>query len=183
MGMSSGGGNRRAISEINVTPLVDVMLVLLIIFMISTPLIVKDTQERLLEMNLPVTRENPTTVDLADTDQLILQIDANLRVALGEELITDCSAAVGITDTAAFVEAAEPCFAEVEQKLGANPRLQEQESLYLLADTTIPYGFVVGAMNRIRRAGVTNVGMVTNPEILAVAGGAGADAPTEETSD
>lgn len=170
MGMGTGGGgNRRAISEINVTPLVDVMLVLLIIFMISTPLIVQDNQERLLEMNLPVTRENPTTVDLNDTEKLILQIDANLRIALGDEVITDCSAAFGITDPAAFVVATEPCFEEVERKLGNNPRLQEQESLYLLADTTIPYGFVVGAMNRIRRAGVTNVGMVTNPEFLQAA--------------
>ena len=47
--------------------------------------------------------------------------------------------------------------------------------LYLLADTTIPYGFVVGAMNRIRQAGVTNVGMVTNPELLTT----GAPPPTE----
>ena len=49
MGMSVGpGGKRKAMSEINVTPLVDVMLVLLIIFMVSAPLIVKDEQERLL---------------------------------------------------------------------------------------------------------------------------------------
>lgn len=168
MGMSTGGGSRRAISEINVTPLVDVMLVLLIIFMISTPLIVQDDSERLIEMNLPVTQDNPTTVDLANTEQLILQINADLQVYLGETLLTDCSAArPAATDPRAFAAAAEPCFVELQEKLGANPRLQANESLYLLADTTIPYGFVVGSMNRIRLAGVTNVGMVTNPEFLA----------------
>ena len=122
MGMGTGGGRRRAISEINVTPLVDVMLVLLIIFMISTPLIVKDDSERLIEMNLPVTRDNPTTVDLANTEQLILQIDASLRVVLGETLLTDCSAALpSANDPSAFAAAAEPCFVELQQKLGQNP--------------------------------------------------------------
>ncbi|MFT4705139.1 MAG: biopolymer transport protein TolR [Bradymonadia bacterium] len=178
MGMSSsGGGNRRTISEINVTPLVDVMLVLLIIFMISTPLIVKDESERLVEMNLPVTRENPTTVDVNDTENLILQIDSALRVLLGDELITDCGAARGMADDpGAFAAAAEPCFVEIQQKLGNNPRLADQETLYLLADTSIPYGFVVGTMNRIRLAGVTSVGMVTNPEFL----GSTEPAPTPE---
>ena len=168
MGMSVGGGagRKKAISDINVTPLVDVMLVLLIIFMVSTPLIVKDESERLVDLNLPVTRENPTTVDLANTDKLILTIDASLRITLGSDTITDCSGTVGITDSNLWPDAWEPCFAELQAKLGTNPRLQEQESLYLLADTRIPYGFVVGAMNRIRMSGVTNVGMVTNPELL-----------------
>ncbi|MCB9521651.1 MAG: biopolymer transporter ExbD, partial [Myxococcales bacterium] len=99
MGMSVGGGagRKKAISDINVTPLVDVMLVLLIIFMVSTPLIVKDESERLVDLNLPVTRENPTTVDLANTDKLILTIDASLRITLGSDTITDCSGTVGIT--------------------------------------------------------------------------------------
>ena len=169
MGMSPAGnqgGGRKAMSEINVTPLVDVMLVLLIIFMISTPLIVRDEQERLVEIDLPVTRENPTTIDVSQSDKLILTIDGNLRVLLGDELITDCSAALGAADKAAFVVASEPCFAEVQNKLGANPRLQADESLYLLADMYVPYGFVVGVMNRLRIAGVHNLGMVTNPEFL-----------------
>jgi biopolymer transport protein TolR len=166
MGMSApSGGGRKAMSDINVTPLVDVMLVLLIIFMISTPLMVKDQSERLLEMNLPITDPSAPTVDIRDADRLILQIDANLRVYVGEELIVDCARAAGHTDQTAFLAAAMPCFEQVERLLGANPRLQNDETLYLLADTTIPYGFVVGVMNRIRMAGVTRVGMVTNPEL------------------
>lgn len=168
MGMTapSGGGGRKAMADINVTPLVDVMLVLLIIFMISTPLIVKDQSERLLDMNLPITDPSAPTVDVADSDRLILQIDANLRVFVGSEMIVDCSRALGQPDQAAFVAASMPCFQDVQRLLGNNPRLANDETLYLLADTTVPYGFVVGVMNRIRMAGVTRVGMVTNPELI-----------------
>ncbi len=167
MGVGGSGGKRKAISEINVTPLVDVMLVLLIIFMVSTPLIVKDESERVVDLNLPVTADNPNQVDISNTDKLILAIGPNLRITLGEEVITDCSATLGIEDPALWPAAWAPCFDEVQMKLGNNPRLAEQESLYLLADTTIPYGFAVGTLNRIRAAGVTNVGMVTNPELNA----------------
>jgi len=169
MGMSiGGGGGRKAMSDINVTPLVDVMLVLLIIFMVSTPLIVKDLdeQERLLDMNLPVTDPSADPVDISQADKLILRIDANLRVFVGDELLVDCQAALNQPDQAAFLNEATPCFDTIQRLLGNNPRLQNDESLYLLADTTIPYGFVVGVMNRIRMAGVTNVGMVTNPELM-----------------
>lgn len=164
MGMSVGGGNRKAVSEINVTPLVDVMLVLLIIFMVSTPLIVKDETERLVELNLPVTRDNPTTVDVANTDKFILTIDSQLRTYVGAELINDCSAALGITDMAAFVAATEPCYDEIGQKLGNVPRIRE-EGIYVQAEALIPYGFFVGAMNRIRQSGVSKVGMITASEV------------------
>ncbi|TVQ95529.1 MAG: protein TolR [Deltaproteobacteria bacterium] len=160
MGIEMGSGS--AMSDINVTPLVDVMMVLLIIFMVATPMIVEEAMLREIAMDLPVTRENPTVVDITDTSQLILRIDANLRVYVGEELITDCSTALDRPGAERF----EPCFDEIQEKLGQNPRLQDEGALYLLADTGIPYGFVVGSMNRIRLAGVHSVGMVTNPEYL-----------------
>lgn len=162
MAMGPSNGPRRVMGEINVTPLVDVMLVLLIIFMVATPMITRDAEQREVDINLPVTRNNPTTVDLNQTQRLILTIDERLVVTLGDEVITDCSAALPSSATDRF----ESCFQEIQDKLGRNFRLQEDGSLYLLADTTIPYGFVVGAMNRIRLAGVSNVGMVTNPEYL-----------------
>ena len=161
-GPSKGGG---AISEINVTPLVDVMLVLLIIFMVTAALIkVQDESERLVDMNLPVTRENPNVVDVENTENLILRIDATLHVFVGEELISDCSAALQNPAPERY----EPCFAEIQTKLGQNARLQEEHEIYVLGDTTIPYGFVVGVLARIRLAGVDRVGMVTNPEYLPV---------------
>jgi biopolymer transport protein TolR len=163
MGMSAppGAGRRKAMSEINVTPLVDVMLVLLIIFMVSTPLIVRDDQERLVDINLPITRNNPDTVDLNSNDRLILRVGTDLKVYLGTELITDCGAARATTDAGEFARLAQPCFEELGLKLGNNPRLQADEALYLAADAFVPHGFVAGATNRLRLSGVTRVGMVT----------------------
>lgn len=160
--MGAPNRRRRAMAEINVTPLVDVMLVLLIIFMVATPMITRDDSQREVDIDLPVTRENPDMVDLQNTEKLILHIDSKLRVHLDDVVITDCSSALESEDVGRF----EPCFDEIHEKLGKNYRLQEDGTLYLLADTTIPYGFVVGAMNRIRLAGIENVGMVTNPEYL-----------------
>ena len=164
MGMSSGGGDRQMLSEINVTPLVDVMLVLLIIFMVATPLIKKEEsdQNREVELDLPVTEDNPNLVDPSDVKELILEIDRDLRVRIGEVVIADCSEMKAGTGADRF----EPCFKSVGTALGANEKLKEDKTIYLLADTEIPYGFVVGVMNRIKLAGVHNVGMVTNPEYM-----------------
>ena len=162
MGSPGGRGGRKAISDINVTPLVDVMLVLLIIFMVATPIMTQDDDsERVLDMQLPVTTNAPPTSFNPD-ERLILEIDARLRVFIGEEMLTDCSAALADPGPQTY----ESCFDDVEAALSLNPRLNADENLYLLADTNIPYGFVVGTMNRIRQAGVTNIGMVTNPEYL-----------------
>lgn len=165
MGMSTGGGGRGApLSEINVTPFVDVMLVLLIIFMVATPLIKKEEsdQNREVELDLPVTEDNPNTIDPSEVKELILEIDRDLRIRIGEVVIADCSSAKEGTGPKRFEE----CFKSVGTALGANEKLKEDKTIYLLADTEIPYGFVVGVMNRIKLAGVHNVGMVTNPEYL-----------------
>ena len=157
------GGEGAMLSEINVTPMVDVMLVLLIIFMVTAPMIEEeDDEKRKVDMDIPVTRNNANRIDPENTDKLILEVDEDLIVRIGEEVITDCSAALGKTEKERF----EPCFTEVEAKLGNNPKLQEQGELYLLADTDIPYGFVVGTMARIKAAGISKVGMITNPEYL-----------------
>lgn len=160
-GKIGGGGDM--ISEVNVTPMVDVMLVLLVIFMVTAPLIEEeDNEKRKVEMDIPVTRNNANRIDPDNTDKVILQIDEKLQVTIGEEVITDCSAALQSTEIGRF----ETCFEEVEAKLGANPKLKEDGEIYLLADTDIPYGFVVGTMARIKRAGIGKVGMITNPEYL-----------------
>jgi biopolymer transport protein TolR len=160
MGVNLGEGNG-VISEINVTPLVDVMLVLLVIFMI-TATIIRETPalERATEVDLPVTRYNDAAIDVATTDKLILVIDDNMRMYLGDELITDCSAALDRPT----VEAMTPCLLEVGRKLGQNAKLALDREIYILADTDVPYGFVNGAMAQIRNAGVHRVGMITNPE-------------------
>lgn len=151
------------LSEINVTPLVDVMLVLLIIFMVTAPMIAQEDEEkRKVDMDLPVTRENANRIDPEQTEKMILTVDKRLVVTIGEEVIVDCSAALDQPEKDRF----ETCFETVEEKLGNNTKLQEEGEIYLLAHTEIPYGFVVGTMARIKRAGVNKVGMITNPEYL-----------------
>ncbi|GMU63367.1 MAG: biopolymer transport protein ExbD [Myxococcaceae bacterium] len=136
MGMSTGRGapGRTTMSEINVTPMVDVMLVLLIIFMVTAPLI-----QQGVKVNLPETKAAP----VESTDKkLVVSIDANKKVFIGE---------------------AEVQLAELEEKLKANAKAQKDKELYLHADRDLPYGIVVDVMAAAQRAGVTNVGMITDP--------------------
>jgi biopolymer transport protein TolR len=135
---STGGSGRQTLSEINVTPLVDVMLVLLIVFMVTAPLI-----QQGVEVNLPEARAR--TVD-ATEQKLVLSIKA------------DRSLWLGTTEDAARVP-----LASLEERLRANARAQKDRELFLMADQALPYGFVVDVMATVQRAGITNVGMITNP--------------------
>ncbi|MFO0594158.1 MAG: biopolymer transporter ExbD [Myxococcaceae bacterium] len=135
MGMSANkGGGRATLSEINVTPMVDVMLVLLIIFMVTTPLI-----QQGVKVNLPETKAAPVE---ATDKKLVVSIDVNKRVFIGD---------------------AEVALAEFEEKLKANAKAQQDKEMYLHADRDLPYGVVVDIMAAAQRAGVTNVGMITDP--------------------
>ncbi|HUL58921.1 MAG TPA: protein TolR [Anaeromyxobacteraceae bacterium] len=138
MAAGTGGSGRQSLTEINVTPLVDVMLVLLIIFMVTAPLI-----QQGVEVNLPEARAK--TVD-AQEQKLVLSIKA------------DRSLWLGTTDDAARV-----AYDDLEDKLRANPRAQKDHELFLMADKTLPYGFVVDVMATVQRAGITSMGMITNP--------------------
>jgi biopolymer transport protein TolR len=135
MGMGSNrGGGRVTMSEINVTPMVDVMLVLLIIFMVTAPLI-----QQGVKVNLPEARAAP--VEAAEK-KLVLSIDAQRRIYIGE---------------------AEVPVDELEKKLASNAKAQADKELYLHADRDVPYGVVVDVMAAAQRAGITNVGMITDP--------------------
>ncbi|MDQ3263217.1 MAG: protein TolR [Myxococcota bacterium] len=136
--MGMGGGNRGAgrvtMSEINVTPMVDVMLVLLIIFMVTAPLI-----QQGVKVNLPEAKAAPVE---ASDKKLVLSVDAQQRVFIGD---------------------AQVALVELEEKLRANAKAQQDKEVYLHADRTIPYGIVVEVMAAAQRAGVHNVGMITDP--------------------
>ena len=136
MGMGGGnrGGGRTTMSEINVTPMVDVMLVLLIIFMVTAPLI-----QQGVKVNLPEARAAPVE---ASEKKLVLSIDMQKRVYIGE---------------------AEVALDELEKKLAANAKAQSDKEVYLHADRDVPYGVVVDVMAAAQRAGITNVGMITDP--------------------
>lgn len=151
------------LSEINVTPMVDVMLVLLVIFMVTAPMMEnEDDEKRKVDLDLPVTKDNPNRINPEDTDKMILEITRDMKVQIRDEVLVDCQEHREGTDPQRF----ESCFEVVEEKLGMNEKLKEQGELYLLADTEIPYGFVVGTMARIKKAGIHKLGMVTNPEYL-----------------
>jgi biopolymer transport protein TolR len=135
---SSGGSGRQTLAEINVTPLVDVMLVLLIIFMVTAPLI-----QQGVEVNLPEARAQPVK---AEEEKLVLSLKADRTIWLGTG---DAPARLGLD--------------ELEERLRANARVRQDRELYLMADRALPYGFVVEVMAAVQRAGVQNLGMITNP--------------------
>jgi biopolymer transport protein TolR len=131
----SDSGARRAMTDINVTPLVDVMLVLLIIFMVTAPLIQSGVK-----VDLP--RASAQQMEHAE-EKLVLTIRRDRRIFLGD------------------VEISPP---DLEAKLATNARVQKDKELYLHADRSLQYGMVVEIMATARRAGVESLGMITEPD-------------------
>lgn len=134
MGFSSGGG-RSGMSEINVTPLVDVMLVLLIIFMVTAPLI-----QQGVKVDLPEARAQ--AIEEKDSDLLVLSIKKDQSIFIGDAPVS---------------------LDELEEKLKNNPKAQKQKELHLHADRSLDYGFVVDVMARVQMAGIPAIGMITDP--------------------
>ncbi|MBN1653315.1 MAG: biopolymer transporter ExbD [Deltaproteobacteria bacterium] len=133
MAFTTGSG-KGPVSEINVTPLVDVMLVLLIIFMVSAPMMTTG-----IEVDLPSTRAPRMEID---EEKLLLTITSERKVFLGE---------------------VEVPYDRLEQALSTNERLQREKEIYVQADEVVPYGFVTKVMALVRRAGIEKMGLVTDP--------------------
>lgn len=134
MAMSTGGRNRGALSEINVTPLVDVMLVLLIVFMITAPLLVRGE-----DVSLPKTRSGPIQTN-PDDDPLAISIKAN-----GD---------IFIQTTKVDVDSLGP---QIQAIIGEG----YDSPIYVRGDKDTPYGEVVEVMAEIKAAGYTRVSLVT----------------------
>jgi biopolymer transport protein TolR len=138
MGLKTGGASDDLNSEINVTPLVDVMLVLLIIFMVAAPM-----------MNTGVDVELPqvNAVKIDDPKgKLILSIDDQARLRLGSG-----------------PEATAITWAELEQKLAANERLKTEKVLWVEGHKNLPYSVIVTAMAAAKAAGIEKVQLLTDP--------------------
>lgn len=139
------GGNHSSLADINVTPLVDVMLVLLVIFMVATPMsVAKKTK-----VKLPPVKTGQT-LNLTDQDTiLVLELDKKVRI-----YGCDNCQAIAISDLA--------------RKFKPNQRVQRSKQVYLYGDQRLSFRTVLKVMAQLRRAGVENVGLVTNPGGLKV---------------
>jgi biopolymer transport protein TolR len=134
MAMTAGGSSGGTLSEINVTPLVDVMLVLLVVFMVTAPML-----QTGVEVNLPQAKAR-TIPD--DTGLLIVTIAPNHKVYLGKmEIAPD----------------------NVEAALKANAKLQADHEAYLHADQSLPYGEIVKIMAAMQQGGAEKLGLITDP--------------------
>jgi len=123
------------ISQINVTPLVDVMLVLLVIFMVTAPIL-----QQGVELELP--KETIAPIE-GNEEQLVVSINQEGVVFLGEGNVIDV--------------------AELGPKLNAIISRRENKAVYIRADRRVLYGNVMKVMGSIRRAGIYKVGLITDP--------------------
>jgi biopolymer transport protein TolR len=134
MGMSSNNIGGGALAEINVTPLVDVMLVLLIVFMVTAPML-----QTGVDVDLPDAKAQ-TLPD--DSGKLVLTVTKDKRVFLGKMVVE---------------------WDKLEETLKANEKLKVDKEIYLHADQNLLYRDVVGIMAIMKLAGADTLGMVTDP--------------------
>jgi len=131
--VSSSSKDRQMMSEINIIPLVDVMLVLLIVFMITAPLLYRG-----MDIKLPKAATN----SIKPTERKVLTVEKDQAVYLDKEEIG---------------------LARLEERLRILKGNSPDISLYLRADRDVPYGTVVHVMDLIKRAGIVKLGIVTEP--------------------
>lgn len=139
---SSNGGNRKVLSEINVTPFVDVMLVLLVIFMVTTPILYQGVN-----VNLPKASSKPIP-SIQNDKKVVVTINKNGDL---------------------YIEKKQYSISELKLKvrsliLEAGKNIK-QEQVFLRADSSVPYGTVIQVMSEIKKAGVENLGLITQPAI------------------
>ena len=135
--MTSGGKHSELMSEINVTPFVDVMLVLLIIFMVTAPMMIQG-----LNVDLPEATAKPLD---SEKEHLVITINKDQQVYINDFEVT--------------VEF-------LREKLLKVLQGRSDRDVYLKADKNIPYGIVVQVMAEIKGAGVEQLGMITEPAVI-----------------
>ncbi|MBE9529892.1 MAG: protein TolR [Proteobacteria bacterium] len=135
--MMTGGNSQELMSDINVTPFVDVMLVLLIIFMVTAPMMIQG-----LNVDLPEASAKPLD---SEKEHLIITIDKDHQVHINEYQVALDSLSARLI--------------KILQSRG-------DREVYLKADKNIPYGIVVQVMAEIKGAGVEQLGMITEPAVI-----------------
>ena len=135
MAMGSGNDERGMMAEINVTPLVDVMLVLLVIFMVTAPMMQQGVQ-----VNLP---KADTKGMSAQDDTVIVTVDSSGRTFINKDAVPS---------------------GDLRNRLAELFATRTKKEVFLKADAGVPYGEVVRAMADIKGAGIERLGMVTEPD-------------------
>jgi biopolymer transport protein TolR len=130
---TANGRTQTSISDINVTPLVDVVLVLLIIFMVTAPVLQSG-----IEVNVPKTR----TVKEITEERMVISINKQQRVFLGNDPVN---------------------INEIKTKLRQKIRDPQHQSVFIRADEDVPFGAFATVMDAVKGAGITNVSIVTQP--------------------
>jgi biopolymer transport protein TolR len=134
MGPSQGISKKRLVSDINVTPLVDVMLVLLIIFMVTAPMMTQG-----LNVDLPET----TSKSLRQEEKpIVVTVDEKGEISIGS------------------IPMAKQL---LEQELEKSYSINKEQPVFLNADKRVPYGHVVQVMAIIKNVGFDKIGMITKP--------------------
>ncbi|MFO7784269.1 MAG: protein TolR [Thermodesulfobacteriota bacterium] len=133
--MMVNGTGKRLMSDINVVPFVDVMLVLLIIFMVAAPMMMEGV-----EVDLP-----QTTAKSIKTEEEPLFLSINK----GGEI---------------FLDEYQMKLEELESRIQTISKYRRDKGILLRADRDVPYGFVIQVISRLKRAGIEKLGMVTEPE-------------------
>lgn len=123
---------RRFLAEINVVPLVDVVLVLLVIFMVTAPML-----HRGLDVKLPTSTSNTIKAE----ERVVVTVERDQKIYMDKELVGA---------------------AQLEGKLRALKQQNPEVGVYLRADRAVPYGSVVQVMDSVKRAGIEKMGMVTD---------------------
>ena len=132
--MISESRHRRFLSEINIIPLVDVVLVLLVIFMVTAPML-----HRGIDITLPQSSSN----SIEPNERLIISIEPDEAIYIGNDRVTIIS---------------------LRKRLHEAKSLKRLVSVYLRADSQIPYGRIVQVMDEVKRVGIERLGMVTSPK-------------------
>jgi biopolymer transport protein TolR len=127
------GRTQSSLSEINITPFVDVVLVLLVMFMVTAPILQSG-----IEVNVPKTK----TVKEISEERLVITIDKNQRIFLGNDPIN---------------------INEIAGRLHDKIRDPRGQSIFIRSDENVPFGAFATVMDAVKQTGITNVSIVTQP--------------------